>query len=228
MRALFFILAAAALTNPCVLVAQSIADAARQSREQHAKAASKPAKTLTNDDLDHSLPAGVARFPTVQASFFVPPGWTLGGTTDQTVLFFCPGTERNDQCFILVRIGVPQDLSSQWQDHCLLDGTREEPIGGTTTVLLEPWHDVTIGGLPARQTVVETGIGPESKNPSRHDVRKYIELADPASKRCYSLDIYALVGRAQEDFAAFDALVASFRPFPPSPPRVAEPTAGKP
>jgi hypothetical protein len=211
-----------------VLVAQSVTDAARQSREQRAKAASKPAKTLTNDDVDHSSPVGVARFPTVQASFFIPPGWTLGGTTDQTVLFFCPGTERADQCFILVRIGVPQDFSPRWQDHCLLDGTREEPISGTTSVLLEPWHDVTIGGLPARQTVLETGIGPESKNPSRHDLRKYIELADPASKRCYSLSIYALVGHAEKNFATFDALVASFRPFPSSPQGVAGPADGKP
>ena len=224
---IIFVLAVSAFSAAPVATAQSVADAARQSREQREKAASKPAKVITNDDFENSAAASDLQvFPTVLGSFRVPEGWTLGGTTDETVLFFCPGTSREDQCFILVRVWASGDSSPDWKDRCLVQSTQQEPLAGAD--VLEPWHDVVINQLPARQTVIDTGDDGSKKSAQLRQKRKFIELADTASRRCYSFDVYAPIAHANEYFAAYDALVASFRPFPEEPQVVEPPKADQP
>jgi hypothetical protein len=204
--------------------AQSVADAAREARERVDKSASKPAKVITNDDLEKRDPSITREFfPGVRASFHPPDGWILKGTTDWSAVFDCPGTTLTDECFIVIRNSndVPgledKPPAPDWEKHCLQDDTQKEPLSGPGVLLIEPWHDLSIGSFHARQTVLETGLDLVATNPDRHERRKYLTLADPDTKRCYSIDTYVPASRADEYFAAYDKLVASFQPAPRPP-----------
>ena len=217
------LLSLSVLASTHVAKAQSVADAAREARERKEKTGSKPARVITDDDFERALPPGVQSFPSVRASFRVPDGWSIIYDHEGSVGLYCPGAKTPaDECFITIKSWDSADSSPGWEERVLHDYTVREPIAGTDILLLEPWHEVQIGKFPARQTVLETGISANTP-PNRHERRKYIVFADSADHRCYSLDIYVQIYRADEYIAAYDGLLATFRPFPGSPKSIQSP-----
>ncbi len=186
--------------------AQSLGELARKERERK-KAAPPVDKVLTNEEVAKPY---FDYYPAVFSQFAMPKGWEKPVQRKNVVISPCPGaslpTGRTDpesaECALAVAVDGPSSDSKQYPAETL-ERIQHEFIAKVKRQI-EPWRDQTLGGMKARETVVEI----EKPSPTRH--MRMVVAVHPQTGRYYMAALWALPGRLEEFSPALDTVLKSF------------------